>query len=180
MALATGARLGSYEVIAPLGSGGMGEVYRARDTRLGRIVAIKIIPARIADVPTRRQRFEREARAVSTLNHPHICTLYDVGQEDPRPDGTADISYLVMEYLDGETLAQRLLRGPLPLHEVLSYAIQMADALDHAHRAGIIHRDLKPANVTLTHAGVKFVDRGRDDRGHDPVRGARATRGPSL
>ncbi len=160
MALATGARLGSYEVIAPLGSGGMGEVYRARDTRLGRIVAIKIIPARIADVPTRRQRFEREARAVSTLNHPHICTLYDVGQEDPRPDGTAAISYLVMEYLDGETLAQRLLRGPLPLHEVLSYAIQMADALDHAHRAGIIHRDLKPANVTLTHAGVKLLDFG--------------------
>jgi len=160
MALASSAHLGAYEVIAPLGSGGMGEVYRARDTRLGRSVAIKILPAYVADSPTRRQRFEREARAVSALNHPHICTLYDVGQEDPRPDGTAAISYLVMEYLDGETLAHRLRQGPLPLQEVLPYAIQMADALDHAHRAGIVHRDLKPANVMLTHAGVKLLDFG--------------------
>jgi len=121
----------------------MGEVYRARDTRLDRTVAIKVLPAHVAERPEARQRFEREARAVSSLNHPHICTLYDIGQQD-------GIDFLVMEYLEGETLASRLARGPLPLEQVLRHALAMADALSQAHRQGVFHRDLKPGNIMLT------------------------------
>jgi serine/threonine-protein kinase len=150
--LPPGTRLGLYEIVAPLGAGGMGEVYRARDTRLGRAVAIKVLRD-TAETPTRRQRFEREARATSRLNHPHICALYDVGEDDGR-------RYLVMEYVEGETLARRLRSGPLPLSELFKFAIQIADAMDHAHRAGIVHRDLKPANVILTAAGAKLLDFG--------------------
>src|SRR5437867_6381127 len=143
MSLSPGTRLGPYEIIAPVGAGGMGEVYRAKDTRLDRIVAIKVLPSHVASDPELRQRFEREARAVSSLNHPHICALYDVGHQD----GT---DFLVMEYLEGETLAARLERGPLPLEDVLRRVIEIADALDKAHRQGVIHRDLKPGNVMLT------------------------------
>jgi eukaryotic-like serine/threonine-protein kinase len=153
MPLATGTRLGPYEINAPLGAGGMGEVFRARDTRLDRTVAIKILNQGLADAPEVRQRFEREARAVSSLNHPHICALYDIGQQD-------GIEYLVMEYLEGETLAARIAKGPLPTAELLRYASQIADALDKAHRRGIVHRDLKPGNVMLTKAGAKLLDFG--------------------
>src|SRR5512139_828007 len=133
MALVPGARLGPYEVVAPLGSGGMGEVYRAKDTRLDRTVALKLLPPRVAHDPERRARFEREARTISSLNHPHICTLHDVGEE-------AGAHYLVMELLEGESLADRLQRGPLPLEQVVKYGAQIADALDCAHRRGIVHR----------------------------------------
>jgi eukaryotic-like serine/threonine-protein kinase len=153
MPLAPGTKLGPYEIGAPLGAGGMGEVYRARDTRLDRTVAIKILTQVLADTPEVRQRFEREARAVSSLNHPHISALYDVGRQD-------GIDYLVMEYLEGETLAARIEKGPLPVADLLRYATQIADALDKAHRQGIVHRDLKPANVMLTKAGAKLLDFG--------------------
>jgi len=153
MPLEPGAQLGPYEVLAPLGAGGMGEVYRAKDTRLDRTVALKVLPQHLAADPDLRQRFEREARAVSSLNHPHICALFDVG----RQDGT---DYLVMEYLEGETLADRLSRGPLPTEQVLRYGIEIADALDKAHRQGIVHRDLKPGNVMLTKSGAKLLDFG--------------------
>jgi eukaryotic-like serine/threonine-protein kinase len=153
MPLDPGARLGPYVVIAPLGAGGMGEVYRARDTRLERTVAIKVLPGHLAGDPDVKQRFEREARAVSSLNHPHICALFDVGEQD----GT---SFLVMEHLEGETLADRLARGPLPTEQLLRYGIEMADALDKAHRQGIAHRDLKPGNVMVTKAGTKLLDFG--------------------
>src|SRR6202049_3570072 len=129
----------------------MGEVYKARDTRLDRIVAIKVLPAHLADKPELRERFEREARTIASLNHSHICTLHDIGHQD----GT---DYLVMEYLEGETLAQRLIKGPLPLEQVLQYAIEIADALDKAHRNGVTHRDLKPGNILLTIKGSKFLD----------------------
>jgi len=135
MALTPGIKLGPYEIIAPLGAGGMGEVYRAHDKRLGRDVAIKVLPAHLMDNAEVRQRFEREARAASSLNHPHICTLHDVGHE-------GDIAYLVMELVEGETLAERIARGPLPASDVLKFGAQIADALDRAHRAGVIHRDL--------------------------------------
>src|SRR6516225_4110166 len=131
----------------------MGEVYRARDTRLNRVVAIKVLPLHLADKPERRERFEREARVIASLNHPHICVLYDVGHQD-------GIDYLVMEYLEGETLARRLLKGPLPLEQVFQYAIEIADALDSAHRKGITHRDLKPGNIMLTKSGAKLLDFG--------------------
>ncbi len=132
----------------------MGEVYRARDTRLERTVAIKVLPAHLSSDPDRRERFDREARAISSLNHPHICTLHDVGHQD----GT---SYLVMEFLEGETLADRLHKGPLPIDVVLRYAIEIADALDAAHAAGIVHRDLKPANIFVTKRGqTKVLDFG--------------------
>jgi Tol biopolymer transport system component len=131
----------------------MGEVYRARDTRLDRTVAVKILPERLSSNPERRQRFDREARAISSLSHPHICSLHDVGQQD-------GIDYLVMEYIEGESLADRLKKGPLPLNQAMSYAIQVADALDKAHRAGIVHRDLKPANIMLTRSGAKLLDFG--------------------
>jgi serine/threonine protein kinase len=131
----------------------MGEVYRARDTWLDRVVAIKVLPAEVSDRPERRQRLEREARAVSSLNHPHICALYDIGHQD-------GIDYLVMEYLEGETLTNRLTKGAPPLELVLRYAIEMADALDQAHRHGVVHRDLKPGNIMLTKSGVKLLDFG--------------------
>ncbi len=153
MTLAAGTKLGPYEILAPLGAGGMGEVYRARDTRLDRIVAIKVLPSLLSGDPERRQRFEREARAVSSLNHPHICTLYDIGQHD-RTD------YLVLEYLEGETLAARLERGPLPSDQLLRIAIEIADALEKAHHHGVIHRDLKPGNIMLTKSGSKLLDFG--------------------
>jgi eukaryotic-like serine/threonine-protein kinase len=153
LTLNPGMRLGPFEILAPIGAGGMGEVYRARDTRLDRTVAVKVLPSELASDPDRRMRLEREARAVAALNHPHICALYDVGHQD-------GLSFLVMEYIDGEQLASRLARGPLRLGEAVGYARQIGEALDHAHRLGIVHRDLKPANVLLTPAGVKLVDFG--------------------
>ena len=148
-----GTKLGPYEILEPIGAGGMGEVYKARDTRLDRTVAVKVLPSHIAAREDLRARFEREARAVSSLNHPHICTLHDVGKQD-------GVDFLVMEHLEGETLASRLERGPLPLAQVLRYAMQVADALDRAHRNGIVHRDLKPGNVMLTRNGAKVLDFG--------------------
>jgi eukaryotic-like serine/threonine-protein kinase len=142
MSIPTGTRLGPYEILVPIGAGGMGEVYKAKDTRLDRTVAVKVISPLIASAPELRERFEREARAVSQLNHPHICTLHDVGHD-------ADTDYLVLEFLDGETLASRLARGSLPLDQALSTGMQICDALDKAHRAGIVHRDLKPGNIFL-------------------------------
>ena len=153
MSLAAGTRLGPYKVVSPLGAGGMGEIYRARDTRLDRDVAIKVLRQHLAASPDGRARFEREARTISQLNHPNICTLYDVGHQD-------DIDYLVMELLDGETLAQRLDKGALPLSEMVSIGRQIAEALDRAHRHGVVHRDLKPGNVMLTRAGAKLLDFG--------------------
>ncbi len=153
MPLNPGVRLGPYEVVAQAGAGGMGEVYRARDTRLDRTVAIKVLPSHVAAAPELRERFEREARAVAALNHPHICTLHDVGQQD-------GIDFLVMEYLEGETLAERLKKGAVPMPQALQYAIEIADALDRAHRAGIVHRDLKPGNIMLTKSGAKLLDFG--------------------
>jgi len=153
VALSAGTRLGPYEIQAPIGAGGMGEVYRARDTRLERTVAIKVLPAHLSSNPDLKQRFEREARTISSLNHPHICTLHDIGHQD----GT---DYLVMEHLEGETLAQRLQKGPLPTEQLLRYAIQITDALDKAHRQGVTHRDLKPANIMLTKTGAKLLDFG--------------------
>src|ERR1051326_1462402 len=135
MAIVPGTRFGPHEVLSLTGAGGMGEVYRARDTRLDRTVAIKVLPSDLASDSERRHRFEREARAISSLNHPHICTLHDIGHQD-------GLDYLVLEYLDGKTLQQRLLEGALPLREALEIAIHVADALDKAHRAGIVHRDL--------------------------------------
>ena len=153
MALTAGTRLGPYEIVSPLGSGGMGEVYRARDTRLGRDVAVKILHSDLTADAEVRNRFEREARTISGLNHPNICTLFDVGRQ-------GDTAYLVMELVDGETLAQRLSAGPLPTAEVLRLGAQIADALERAHRAGVIHRDLKPGNVMLTRSGAKLMDFG--------------------
>jgi len=153
MALANGTRLGPYEIVAPLGAGGMGEVYRARDTRLDRMVAIKVLPPHFADDEMRRQRFEREAKVVSSLNHPNICTLHDVGQQD-------GVHFIVMEYLEGESLAERLEKGPLPAVQVLQYGTQIASALDKAHRHGVTHRDLKPGNIILTKSGAKLLDFG--------------------
>ena len=153
MTLPAGTRVGPYELTALLGAGGMGEVYRARDTRLDRTVAIKVLPQRLAADPERRQRLEREARAISGLSHPNICTLHDVGNHEGS-------EYLVMEYLEGETLAQRLERGPLALAQVLQVGIEIASALERAHRQGIVHRDLKPANIMLTRGGAKLLDFG--------------------
>jgi eukaryotic-like serine/threonine-protein kinase len=153
MPLAPGTRLGPYQIVAPLGAGGMGEVYRAQDSRLGRAVAIKVLPQHVAATPEMRARLEREARTISQLNHPHICTLYDIGHHD----GT---DYLVMELIEGETLAHRLEKGPLPLAEVVTLGRQIAEALDRAHRAGVVHRDLKPGNVMLTKGVAKLMDFG--------------------
>jgi serine/threonine protein kinase len=153
MALQSGTKLGPYEIVAPLGAGGMGEVYRARDTRLHRDVAIKVLPGHLSTNTDLKQRFEREARAISAFNHPHICTLHDVGSQD-------GVEFLVMELVEGETLAKRLERGPLPLKEQLRYGAEIADALDRAHRQGIMHRDLKPGNVMLTKSGAKLLDFG--------------------
>ncbi len=151
--LTVGTKLGPYEVVGPLGAGGMGEVYRARDTRLERTVAIKILPAHLSADPVRKQRFEREAKTISSLNHPHICVLHDIGHQD-------GIDYLVMECVEGETLAKRLEKGSVPVDQVLKFGAQIADALDKAHRSGIVHRDLKPSNIMLTSMGAKLLDFG--------------------
>src|SRR5712692_8052078 len=153
MALSAGMRLGPYEILSALGAGGMGEVYSARDTRLDRTVAIKVLPEHLSSNPQLRERFDREAKAISSLSHPHICPLYDVGHQD-------GVDFLVMEFLEGETLAHRLKKGPLPPDQVLQYAIQITDALDTAHRRGVVHRDLKPGNIMLTKAGAKLLDFG--------------------
>jgi eukaryotic-like serine/threonine-protein kinase len=153
MTLSSGTKLGPYEIQSPLGAGGMGEVYRARDTRLDRTVAIKVLPHHLSNDPDLKQRFEREARAISSLNHPRICTLHDVGHQD-------DIDFLVMEYLEGETLAERLRKGPLPLKESLKVGIEVCEALEAAQRSGIVHRDLKPGNIMLTKNGAKLMDFG--------------------
>jgi serine/threonine protein kinase len=157
MALPPGTRLGPYEVLAPIGAGGMGEVYKGRDTRLNRDVAIKVLPEHLALNAEVRERFQREAETIANLNHPNICTLYDIGEKD----GT---QFLVMEYLEGETVAQRLLKGPLPLDQVLKYAIEISDALDKAHRKEITHRDIKPGNIMLVKSGsgqsTKLLDFG--------------------
>src|SRR5262245_29399209 len=155
-----GQRIGPYQLASKIGAGGMGEVYKARDTRLDRTVAIKVLIAHLAGDSHARERFQREARTVAALNHPHICTLHDVGSQDPSTGSGQAMDFLVMEYLDGETLAERLAKGPLPLDDALQYAIQIADALDKAHRQGITHRDLKPGNVMLTTAGTKLLDFG--------------------
>ncbi len=153
MGLASGTKLGPYEIQSPVGAGGMGEVYRARDTRLDRVVAIKILPSRFSENPEAKQRFEREARTISSLNHPNICTLHDVGHQD-------GIDYLVMEYLEGETLADRLRKGPLPVLQVLKHGAEICDGLEKAHRSGVVHRDLKPGNIMLTKTGAKLMDFG--------------------
>ncbi len=169
MRLSAGSLIGRYEILSPLGAGGMGEVYRARDTRLDRTVAIKVLPPHLAGDEQWRRRFEREARAVSSLSHPHICSLYDVGRQD-------EVDFIVMEHLEGETLAARLARGPLPLDKLLRAGAEIADALDRAHRRGVVHRDLKPANVMLTKAGTKLLDFGlarlRAEAGSTPAPGA--------
>jgi len=159
MPLSPGTRFGPYEILAPLGAGGMGEVYRARDTRLGRDVAVKVLPQHLSANPEIRARFEREAKTVSSLNHPHICALYDVGRA-PGEAGSGDVDFLVMELVEGETLAARLGKGPLPAADVLKLGAQIADALDRAHRAGVVHRDLKPGNVMITRSGAKLMDFG--------------------
>ena len=153
MAIVPGRRLGPYEILTAIGAGGMGEVYKARDTRLERIVAIKVLPAHLAGRAELRERFDREAKTIASLNHPHICTLYDTGHQD-------DIDFLVMEYLEGETLAQRLHKGAQPIQQVLRYAIEISDALDKAHRKSVTHRDLKPGNIMLTKSGTKLLDFG--------------------
>lgn len=153
MPIEPGKKLGPYEILSPLGAGGMGEVYRARDTRLDRIVALKVLPDHLSSNPTLRQRFEREAKAISSLNHPNICTLHDIGHHN----GT---DFLEMEYIEGETLLTRLSKGALSTYDLLQYSIQIADALDKAHRQGIIRRDLKPGNIMLTKSGAKLLDFG--------------------
>jgi eukaryotic-like serine/threonine-protein kinase len=153
VALVPGTRLGAYEIVSAIGAGGMGEVYRARDTRLDRTVAVKVLLTQVSGDSLFRERFEREARTVSALDHPHICALYDVGRDH-------GISFLVMQYLEGETLADRLTKGPLPIDQAIKYGVQIAEALDKAHRQGIVHRDLKPQNVMLTKAGAKLLDFG--------------------
>ena len=153
MRLTPGTRLGHYEIASLIGAGGMGEVYRARDTKLDRIVAIKILLEMGSADPQTRERFEREAKVVASLDHPNICALYDTGR-------TADIDFIVMQFLEGETLADRLKRGPLPLADALALAGQIADALDRAHTHGIVHRDLKPGNVMLTKSGARLLDFG--------------------
>jgi Tol biopolymer transport system component len=160
MSLVPGVRLGAYEILGLIGTGGMGEVYKARDTRLDRTVALKVLSAHGATDPDRRARFDREARAVAALNHPHICQLHDVCEAANSEALAPPIGFLVMEYLEGQTLEERLLRGPLPPADVLRYAVELADALDHAHRRGLVHRDVKPANVMLTKAGAKLLDFG--------------------
>ena len=172
MTLATGTRLGPYEILSPLGAGGMGEVYKARDTRLERTVAVKILPPRFSEDADMKQRFEREAKAISALAHVNICALYDVGTHE----GT---EYLVMEHLEGQTLAERLASGPLPPEQLLKVSIEIAAALDAAHHAGIIHRDLKPGNVMLTKSGVKLLDFGLAKTAvpaGKPTRGATSSR----
>jgi eukaryotic-like serine/threonine-protein kinase len=153
MTISAGTKLGPYEIVAHVAAGGMGEIYKARDTRLDRTVAIKVLSAQLSSNPLRRQRFEREAKTISGLNHPHICVLHDIGHQD-------GVDYLVMEWLEGETLARRLEKGPLPPEQVLKYGVQIGDALDKAHRSGLVHRDLKPSNIMLTVTGAKLLDFG--------------------
>jgi serine/threonine protein kinase len=153
VALQIGNKLGPYEIVVSLGAGGMGEVYRARDTRLGRTVAIKILPTEVSSDPARKQRFQREARIISGLNHPHICVVHDIGSQD-------GLDFLVMQYIEGETLAGRLKRGPVPVDQVLKIGAQIAGALDRAHGSGVVHRDLKPGNIMLASAGAKLLDFG--------------------
>ena len=179
-----GQRIGPYQLASKIGAGGMGEVYKAHDTRLDCAVAIKVLTAHLADDPHARERFQREARAVAALNHPHICTLHDVGSQDPSTGSGQAIDFLVMEYLDGETLAERLAKGPLPLDRALQDATEIAGALDKAHRQGITHRDLKPGNVMLTTVGTKLLDFGlaklRPAVGGVVRMSAAAHAGPSL
>jgi eukaryotic-like serine/threonine-protein kinase len=158
MTISAGGRLGPYEIISLLGVGGMGEVYKAKDTRLDRTVAIKVLSEHLSDRPELRERFEREARAVASLNHPHICVLHDIGKDQ-------NVDFLVMEYIDGETLSDRLKKGPMPLEQALRFATEVADALDKAHREGIAHRDVKPSNIMLTKSGAKLLDFGLAKRG---------------
>src|SRR6266536_5233079 len=153
MPLSAGSKLGPYEILTAIGAGGMGEVYSARDTRLDRSVAIKVLPTHLSANVEAKQRFDREARAISALTHPNICTLYDVGHQN----GT---DYLVMEFLEGETLADRLRKGPLPIAQLLKYGADICEGLDRAHRNGVVHRDLKPGNIMLTKAGAKLMDFG--------------------
>jgi len=153
MVLTSGTKLGAYEIQSALGAGGMGEVYRAKDTRLDRTVAIKVLPNHLSANPDAKERFDREARAISSLNHPRICTLYDIGHQD-------GIDFLVMEYLEGESLAERLKKGALSLKESLKVGIEVCEALEVAHRQGIVHRDLKPGNIMLTQSGAKLMDFG--------------------
>jgi predicted Ser/Thr protein kinase len=171
--LKTGTQLGPYEITALIGSGGMGEVYRAKDTRLDRVVAIKVLPEELSADSRRRQRLEREAKAISRLSHAHVCTLFDIG----RAQG---VEFLVMEYVDGESLASRLSRGALPIDEVLMCGVQMADALATAHRQGIVHRDLKPGNVMLTKSGVKLLDFGLARMIEPPATDAATGQMPTL
>ena len=162
MALTSGTKLGPYEIQSPLGAGGMGEVYRAKDTRLDRTVAIKVLPQHLSSDPERRQRFEREAKTISQLSHPHICALFDIGHQ-------GGVDFVVLECVEGETLERRLAKGALPPEQVLRYAIEIADALDKAHRQGIIHRDLKPSNIMLTKSGTKLLDFGLAKLTEQPV-----------
>jgi Tol biopolymer transport system component len=177
MALTSGTKLGPYEIQGPLGAGGMGEVYRAKDTRLDRTVAVKILPSHLSDNPEARQRFEREARTISSLNHPNICTLHDVGHQE----GT---DFLVMEYLEGETLADRLKKGPLSPEQLLRYGIEICEGLERAHKSGVIHRDLKPGNIMLTKSGAKLMDFGlaKATPAHEPPASSltRTLSGPSA
>jgi serine/threonine protein kinase len=165
MALAPGVRLGPYEIQSALGAGGMGEVYKATDTRLNRSVAIKVLPEHVASNPELKQRFEREAKTLAALSHSHICPIHDVGNQD-------GVDFLVMEYLDGETLEQRLKKGALPLDQALQVGTQIADALAAAHRASVIHRDLKPGNIMLTKSGAKLLDFGLAKTGAPAVAGS--------
>jgi Tol biopolymer transport system component/tRNA A-37 threonylcarbamoyl transferase component Bud32 len=179
MTLSAGTRLGPYEIVAPIGAGGMGEVYKARDTRLERTVAIKVLPQHLSSAPEVRQRFEREAKTISQFSHSHICALYDVGRE-PGRDGGHDTEYLVMEFLEGETLSDRLAKGALPLEQTLRYGVEIADALDKAHRQGIVHRDLKPGNVMITKSGVKLLDFGLAKAMAAPVQSSGMTSLPTV
>src|SRR5437764_3076323 len=161
MLLSPGARLGAYEIVAPIGAGGMGEVYRAHDTKLDRAVAIKVLPASMAKEPERLARFQREAQVLASLNHPNIAQIYGLEKGLAGQAGPTPISALVLELVEGETLADRIARGPIPLDEALPIARQIAEALEAAHEQGIIHRDLKPANIKITPAGVvKVLDFG--------------------
>ena len=173
MTLSAGTKLGPYEILSPIGAGGMGEVYKAKDTRLDRTVAVKVLPQHLSAAPEVRQRFEREAKTISQFSHSHICALYDVGRE-------GDTEYLVMEYLEGETLADRVARAALPLEQTLRYGVEIADALDKAHRQGIVHRDLKPSNVMITKSGVKLLDFGLAKAMASPVQKSGVTSLPTV
>src|SRR5262245_47428527 len=165
MLFSEGTRLGPYEITAAIGAGGMGEVYKAHDTRLNRTVAIKVLTSTLVGDAHARQRFAREARAIAALSHPHICPLFDVGHDEGA-------DYLVMEYLEGESLAARLARSRVPVEQAMRYAMEVAAALSAAHAAGIVHRDLKPGNIILTRSGAKLLDFGlAKPRRDQPVSG---------